>query len=114
MRYVGFQLRKIKSLCNYLETSKIGDVIEGDFLDVEFEATFIADLSKGTVTVSLDLPDLDLATVTLLLVLLSQMKGHCVRVLILVILSEFERVETEALAELAEIHSLERQQGAVL
>ena len=89
-----------------LETSEIGDVVEGHLLDIELEATLIRDITEWAVAVSLDISDLYLTTVALRLILLALVERHGVRVLITVVFSQLEGVETDSLAELRELHHL--------
>ena len=64
------------------------------------ETTFIGDIPEGAVAVAFDLPDFDLSTVSLRLILLSLIQRHGVWVLITIVFCQFVRVETDALAEL--------------
>ena len=98
--------RDVCDISLQLETSEIGDVVKWNLLNIELEAALVRDITEWALAISLDISNLYLTTVALRLILLTLVERHCVRVLITVVLSKFEGVETDPLAELRELHHL--------
>ena len=93
----------------YLEASEVWDVVEGNLLNVELEATLVRDATERAVACPLQVSNLDFATVALTFVHLPLVKRDGVRVLVAIVLGKLIGVEAYALAELGELCRLEAQ-----
>ena len=83
-----------------LESSKIGHIVKGNLVYVQFKARLLVQRAKRSVRKSLCFFDSQGTLVTHLLKVLSLAEGHCMRVLVIFVSANFGRIKSVSFAEL--------------